>query len=250
LKSEVGLFKEYYVGTPKHPEFWFYFTYLKDTGFKYLIYLLPLNFIPFFISKNKKLKTFLLFLIIQSIALFFGYSSSVTKNEWYISVIFPFFSLSLSVSIYLIFESLNDLIKNRVAFKITTFVLIIIFIAFFYKSYIFVYNKNQLSSYIYTPEREGLFFRECVEEYPTKFNYQIIIPSNKDQIKFYTKRFEYKNSQAKITLSNNTDKVNKNSLILVCKENLIDSIENNYSFRIIKEGKYCKLYEIKQKNFD
>jgi len=243
LKVEIGLFNDYFVGKPKHPEFSFYFKYLRTDGFKVFFYFLPLSIIPFFISKNQNIKKFLLLCICMALALFFGYSSSVTKNEWYISPIFVFLCLMSAISIYSIYEKMIEIKILKRKLIITNIVSLIIIISIITPSFIKVFKINTEERHVYTLEREGLIFREFKKNFPEIKDITVVTTYKKlnlNQLQFYTEKYRLIDSTNTEFTSNTNNLLNKTIIISDYHKELNDEIATKYSYDVLFKDKYSK----------
>ncbi|NOZ48365.1 MAG: phospholipid carrier-dependent glycosyltransferase [Chlorobi bacterium] len=243
LEYEIFSFNKYPGGTPKHPEFLFYFNYLKNTGFKPYFYFLPVGIIYFFLKNENVLKKIILYSFLGSIAFFIGMSFSTMKNEWYISPIYPFLVLFVSSS----FIALKDLIllktgTNKSKYLSPVLIILIIFIS--WKPIKQIHNRNhKYENSVYAPEREGRFLRDTYKKLPNIKKLSIVTPYHQRQLKFYTKKLDFKSGiKSKIY-----KKVPKNIIgdtLLICDNQLIKNVYINYKYALIAKDEYCKLFKI------
>ncbi len=201
-KREVyGMFVDYVLGKPKHPEFSFYFEYLAGSAFKkYTWFLLP-GILSLIFSQSKFRKKLLLYNIIMALALILGYSASEAKNEWYIAPVYPFLVMIIAISMVDLVKFINQKLKQ----PFLKYPIILIFAGFLIwitiDRGINTYHKNLTSNHIYALERPGYYMRKFKNDFPEVREFNILtsrIPAIKyafqDQMKFYKKKFFYEDS--------------------------------------------------------
>ena len=113
LEYELFVVNKYPLGNPKHPEFSFYFDYVFLTGFKPFTYIIPISIATYFITKDTTLKKLTLFSFLGMLIFILGMSLSVTKNEWYISPIYPFLAILAATGAYFTVVELYKIVKEK-----------------------------------------------------------------------------------------------------------------------------------------
>jgi 4-amino-4-deoxy-L-arabinose transferase-like glycosyltransferase len=78
-------------------DFWFYFNYLSDFRFQKWVWITPFTILAYFLTKDKRIKNWVLLSYILTISYFLIISFSKTKNLWYDAQLYPFASLLVSI---------------------------------------------------------------------------------------------------------------------------------------------------------
>jgi len=148
--------------------FFFYFTIMRNITFKHWIFLLPLSLLLLLFEKNKKMKDFLIYIVVSSFLFFVVISFSETKLAWYNAQIFPFLSIWVAYGIFNFISFISCSFDNTVWLKRVVIVLFII--AIFGSPFLSITNdiidkRNDFSSEI----KYGLTLNEM----------KIVLPSEK-----------------------------------------------------------------------
>lgn len=249
ILREIG-FANSYPGTPKHPEFSFYFTYLRTKGFYPFFYVIPIAIIPLILSKKTVVKKLIIYSFFGAFFFWLGNSLTLMKNEWYIAPIYPYLWILIAISISEIVLFFKDKIENK---KIIYTIIILLLTGFSIFVYVNRYvkihssNQNKLNS-IYAPEREGDYIDSLPIIAPNERDFLILSTHHQRQMKFYTKKLKYYDDSYNFTFNksyNNLDLSGKN--VIVSEPDFKKYIESNYIVDVIHVGKYCKLYKIHEK---
>ncbi len=247
-----GMFVDYVLGEPKHPEPTFYINNLYEKGFKNYLYFLPLGIITLFISKSKFRKRLLIFAFMMSFALLAGYSASEAKNEWYIAPIYPYLSLIIGISIFDLILYLNRIVQKKwLKYSLMIIILMPILFTLFGRGKK-VYKRNQpKKQFIYKPERPGYYLKKYIHSYPNIKQYYVLTSLKKkpqlpdqDQLKFYAKKHKFLNNIETIVLQS-MDSSLSDVYVYSCEKQFIQQIKKKYNYSIIEEDKYATLFKIK-----
>ncbi|MBI9033397.1 MAG: glycosyltransferase family 39 protein [Bacteroidales bacterium] len=234
---------------PKHPHFDFYFMYLINDAFYPFMYFFPVSFIGAYLTKDKRVRDFLLYGILCILSYLILQSSVVIKNEWYIAPIFPMLWIVIGLGFY---ESLNHLLSliKSVSIKDYTYLMIVLVIAAIVSPiYTDIFKRNTqqaLSNSIYDPEREGQYLRDL---YTTGFdirNLHLIKKKHTRQLLFYVKKYNYEDS-LNLSVHSSVDEDLIGSKVLVCEENFKEVVRNQYDYESLSKGKYGEVFFLKGK---
>jgi len=244
---ELGLFDKasLYV---KHPEKDFYFTYLMKVGFYPYFYMIPLSLIVLLFGENKRAKKLIIYALSASIFFVLGHSMAVTKNEWYISPIYPFLWALMAITYAELISILHRFISHKVNYTRIAYPIAIILILFFYRDqYLQIFKANEkYKSYTYHLEREGTFYRDIKLQSNQYKNITIISKNHPRQMKFYTRKYHYLyGDNTQIIKSPNASIIG--DTVLVCMKEIKKEIDSGYKYSILEEDKYCKLIYIESK---
>ena len=235
-----------YPGTPKHPESVFYINYLWKSAYKPHFYILPIFIFPLIFGKDKVLKKIILFSFIISLVFLVGQSSIVIKNEWYLSPVYPFLWILTASGIYGTYLILSDLIKSKRIAVIVKSLIIFSFIWTFSNQYIKILKNNQkVYTNIYSPEREGYFFKICKSEFPELRNIKIISSEANRATSFYAEKYKYlEGADIQLFQTKILPELNIGDTIISCDKIIIEQIEDEYNSEVLLKGKYGNLYKI------
>lgn len=242
-KYEIFAFKKYPLGNEKHPEFIFYFKHLINNGFKPFFYLIPLAIAALFYSKNSVIRMLIAYSLSGSIVFLTIMSFAATKNEWYISAVYPILAILVATGIHSIIMLVHSLVKDRhkkLFYILTTLALILLCWRPVDKIHA---SNHSYKYYTYTPERAGRFLKQCKTDMPELKEIDVIIKHHPRQIKFYEKKYKYEDG----TVTNICKEI-PNSIIgryvLTCDEKTIFDIYKNYKTTTVNHDKYCRLIRV------
>ncbi|HPQ35789.1 MAG TPA: glycosyltransferase family 39 protein [Tenuifilaceae bacterium] len=246
LEYELFVVNKYPLGNPKHPEFSFYFDYVFLTGFKPFTYLLTLSIVSYFITKDSILKKLTLFSFLGMLIFILGMSLSVTKNEWYISPIYPFLALLASTGAYFIVTELHKIVKEkyRLLFVVST---ILVLIAISWKPVKKIHQANNLYKiFVYHPEREGRFIDNCKKNIPDLLDFDVITTYHPRQIKFYKSKYSYLDG-TNINIYNKIPETIIGRKVLTSDKNTILQLFKDYKVDRIFNDEFCELIQVVSK---
>ncbi|MBN2662994.1 MAG: glycosyltransferase family 39 protein [Bacteroidales bacterium] len=259
IKQEVtGMFFDYFVGKPKHPEFIFYFKYLFKNGFYQFVYFLLLSIPALILTKNTLRRNFIIFNIFAALIFVIGYSSSVAKNEWYIAPVYPFLSLIIGTSLV---ELVNITYKKTSNKYLKYFIIFLLIVPF---SWVTINNgrsthlKNMPKNSVYKYEADGHYLKKYHLLYPEINDIVVLSPyysgpkdPNLDQVKFYIKKYNIEdNTNFSVQDNFSDDLIGKH--VLICNTIYVDDLYKKYDYEIIDFNTqciFCKILNEKQ-NFD
>ncbi len=241
IRQEItGMFFEYFPGTPKHPEFSYYFIYLYNGGFYLYIYFLLLSIPVLFLSKNSSIKKIIVFSYIFLLAFLVGYSSSVAKNDWYISPVYPFLSLIVGISANELAVLLHCNLKKINKYLKYTLIVILAYFLFstIYNQGIRTYKRNIPSKNLYNREFDGYYLKKYHLQFP-EINEIIVISyrntgdndPNQDQVKFYIKKYNYLDG-TNFSVTKNIDSL-VGKFVLITDRKIISDIKEKYEIEPI-----------------
>ncbi len=228
----------------KHPEFSFYYTYLKDSAFKPFSYFLPFTLIPLFFGPDKKIRRLILYSMIGGAAFLIGQSSVVLKNEWYIAPIYPFLWLLAGVGFTETVKIIAGFFRKKWISQmiLSVFVLGLFFACIpLYKKIIRKNTYDLEKNYVYPPEREGRFLKRVKTKRPEIKELTVITAHPTRQVKFYAKKYNYEDS-TQVSILNSIDTSLAGKKVIICIDSLKNKFETLYDFEILEEGKYGKFY--------
>ncbi len=242
IRQEItGMFFEYFPGTPKHPEFSYYFLFLYNDGFYTFIYFLLLSIPVLIFSKNINTKKIIIFSYVFLLLFIIGYSSSVAKNDWYISPVYPFLSLIVGVSakelavlLYCNLKKINKYLKYALNIILAYFL-----ISTIYNQGISTYKKNKLSKNTYNREFNGYYLKKYHLQFPeineiiviSNINSDINSDPNHDQLKFYIKKYNYLDG-TNFSVTKNIDSL-VGKFVLITDRKIISDIKEKYEIEPI-----------------
>lgn len=248
IKQEItGMFFDYFVGEPKHPESTFYWNYLWKIGLQEYLIAFILGIPAIFLIKKPIKKRFVLFNYLVSGIFVFGYSLSISKNEWYIAPVYPFIAMNIGIFLHQIILFISQKLKNKLVLKNITLSLLILFVltTFVVKSSEII--KKTTVSKPYHMVFPGNAIKYYHNKYPqyneitmlTSFNQDIKSP-NLDQLRFYTKKYEFEGSlKTEITKIIDENLIGK--YVITCE----DKLSNSYlDFEIIDFNDYSVFVKI------
>ncbi len=230
----------------KHPEFNFYYNYLKEIGFAPFFSYLYIPFIPLFFSKNNRARRLMLYSLLGASFYLLGQSSVTIKNEWYIAPIYPFLWLFAAVGYVETANIVANFKKNDwwKAFVFLSALALLLYISIPQYFYITEKNTSNPYQYEYPPERAGKFIESVKKNKPEIKNITILSPHPDRQMKFYANKYKFEDS-TRVEIFHSwpkTELVGKN--ILVCEDSIKQKLERIYQFRLVHQEKYCNLYYI------
>jgi len=229
----------------KHPEFDYYYNYLMTIGFNPFLQFWYVPLIALVFGKNPTIKRLLLYSLFGAVAFILGNSSVTIKNEWYIAPVYPFLWLFFGVGSVELVKILTNWIKLK---YIQSAIFIILFGLTFYTLYpvfdhILYMNSRFNVTYIYEPEREGQFLNEIKTQEPDYKDLSVVTLEHPRQLKFFVKKFNYLDSTRTIIFTGISDELIGRKVI-VCNDELENELTSLYTYKVLEESKYCKLYEI------
>lgn len=245
-----GMFVDYVLGEPKHPEFWFYFNYLEKLGFAVFLYFIPIGILPLVFSKNVLRKRLIVLSYLMLLAIFFGYSSSEAKNEWYIAPIYPFMALIIAISFYELLMIIKRITNKYLKISLYFILIGLLTWQLIAKGEI-TFKRNKPHAQIYGPEQMGYCFKHFKAQHPEIKTFTILTTKpliedrpELDQIKFYTKRqFLLDSTQTRFYNKIDSTLIGKN--VLTCEPKFINEIQVNFDYDSIAQNKYGILYHLK-----
>lgn len=109
MKEELGRYGN--ITGSKISDFGYYWRFFTDFRFQKWIYLIPLSIVSIFVTKEKKLKDWIILSYIISVWYFLLISLSSTKNLWYDAQLYPFMSLLAAIFIAQLIKQLPILLR-------------------------------------------------------------------------------------------------------------------------------------------
>lgn len=231
----------------KHPEFSFYYTYLKEIGFAPFFSYLYIPFIPLLFSKNNRARRLLLYSLLGASFYLLGQSSVTIKNEWYIAPIYPFLWLFAAVGYVETAKMVANFIQSKwwKALVFLSALALLLYISVPQYFYITEKNTSNPYQYEYPPERAGKFIESVKSKIPEIKNLTIISPHPDRQMKFYANKYKFQDStQIKIMHAWPVEDLLGNT-VLLCEDSLKQKLEGIYTYSVLHQEKYCTLYLIK-----
>lgn len=256
VKQEIlGMFFDYFVGKPKHPEFIFYFKYLFKAGFYQFVYFLLLAIPALILTKSTLRRNFIIFNFFAALVFVIGYSSSVAKNEWYIAPVYPFLALIIGTSLVELIKIANIKITNK---YLKYFIILLLIVTF---SWVTInmgrltHLKNMPKNTVYQYEAEGHYLKKYHLLYPKIKDIVVLSPyysgpkdPNLDQVKFYIKKYNFEDTTNFLVQKTFTDDL-IGKYVLICNTDYVDDLYSKYDFEIIEfntQSILCKLLNKKQ----
>lgn len=226
----------------KHPEFSFYFYFLFSEGFFPFLFLFPLSFITFFLTSDITFKNLISFSFLGSFLLILIMSLSHTKNNWYISTVYPFLIIFIGSGVfgfYLLLEKKVPIRFNaifRVLFVISFLILCI-------KPTIAIYKQNQAPLQVYNLHYEGRFIKYCKEIAPEIKNFEVLMTNHMRQAKFYAKKYKYEDgSNIRLQSSLSDSLVGKK--VAICNNEILLAFHKQYKSEKVINDEYCMLFNV------
>lgn len=231
---EIKTVSEYH-GIPKHPEFDFYYLYLRFKAFYPMAIVLFLAFIPLIWSKNKVLRRLLLYSIMSAVIFVLGQSLAVMKNEWYITPVYPFLWVWFGITIVETYRIINRYLFYRWV-KIVWTVSVILYLSHHFRiHYTEIFKKNQIITIkgkVFMPERAGFLLREVKKKYPDIRNIAVISRQPLRQVQFYTMKYECTDS-SKFTFSEQVDTTMSRQYLLSAEKDFLSQVDSLFHYRIM-----------------
>jgi 4-amino-4-deoxy-L-arabinose transferase-like glycosyltransferase len=234
----------------KHPESGFYFNYLRTIAFKPFFSFIPLVIIPLIFSENKLNKRIILFSLVGGGFFLLGQSMSVTKNEWYISPIYPFLWLLVSVGLIELFDLIPKFISLRLVSMILQAILVIVILNIVKDQYVntYIHNNKNPYGYVYEPERAGQYLTILKNKHPDVKELTVFINRHPRQVKYYAKKFNYEDSTNVLIITNLKSNQLIGKKVIVCDTILSEQLLKKFNCRVLDSTKYCKLYIVESQN--
>jgi 4-amino-4-deoxy-L-arabinose transferase-like glycosyltransferase len=91
--------------------FWYYWKYFAEFRFQKWIYFVPFSILSVFLTKDKKIKRWVIFGYLISLIYFLIISVSATKYLWYDAQLYPFMSMLVAIFIYLLIKKVPFILK-------------------------------------------------------------------------------------------------------------------------------------------
>jgi len=245
LRGELGLFGGYYLGNPKHPEFGFYWNDLTSRAFANTWWLLALALPALFAGTAPRARRLLLFALAMFGALLLGFSSSVTKNEWYLSTAYPFLSLSMGLGAYLTLRLLGERARRPLlGWGLAGSVVGLL--AFAHGHGVDQARQAYLSSYdplrLYDLERMGHFIRQN-EEVLAGLDSLWVLHKPNDQLEFYTQRLERQHGVWTRTTPE-LPRVGVGANLLLSNSLQWKALKSRFGLRVLARDKYAVLVRL------
>lgn len=243
LQSELGLFSSSTMKTIKHPETGYYIQYLYHKGLYHFLYLLPLGLVPYFRGTDKKTRTLTTFCWINILTILFLYSLSVTKNQWYISAIYPFIALVIGVGFVSLISHINQTNQFPTSVKLllsSLFIGVIIYISA--AGYRFVYDRNAIDNSDYNLERVGLFLKQYTN-YDELNGAKILTNLTIDQTLFYVKKLNIE-KLLNITIEKDFPEKGLSGKIILNSMEYSKELDQNYLYKTISTQDSIRLIRI------
>ncbi len=246
FKFEINMFGHHPFNYIKHPQTGFYFSYLLNPAFSPYFYFIPAALIPLIFSRNNLNRRLILYSLLGAGIFLLGQSLSVTKNEWYISPIYPFLWLLVATGIYEIIAIVPKLIRLRSLSVIIQILLTGTIIYFSVIQFIIIYKQNlkNNSDPLYELERAGQYLKMIKTRQPEIKDITAYINHYPRQLKFYAKKYHYEDSTNVSIIYDLNAKNLVGQKVMVCNPLLIKQLLTKYNCRLIDSAKYCRLYQI------
>lgn len=239
-KYEIFAFKEYPLGKEKHPEYIYYFNHLINNGFKPFFYLIPLSILALFYSKDSVIRMLIAFTLIGSFAFLTLMSFAATKNEWYISTVYPVLAMLVATGMYSAIVYAHKYVKQKhLKMFYAAISLAIVLLCWSPVDKIHTSNHSY-KYYVYPPERAGRFLKQCKSDMPELKKVDVIIKHHPRQIKFYKKKFRNEDG----TITNIHREIPENIVgqtVLTCDKSTILDLYSKYQTKTLLYDKYCRL---------
>ncbi len=210
--------------------FWYYWKYFSEFRFQKWIYFVPFSILSIFLTKDKKIKGWVIFSYLISLTYFLIISTSTTKYLWYDAQLYPFMSMLVAIFIYLLIKKTPFILK----------IFPILILVFYMQRYI----RTNIA-YIARPDLEkentcikyGYVFRENTidkdligvhDDFCTPFDFYLLRNGNQkkevNQLESGDKVFSCDGRTLDLI-----DKKYKTELILKTEENCIEEIVLGYN---------------------
>jgi 4-amino-4-deoxy-L-arabinose transferase-like glycosyltransferase len=235
--------------------FGFYFSNLVTERFFPYVILLPVTCATLFFTAEKKLKLITLLLLFNSAIYLLTISFISVKLEWYDSVVYPWLSLVIGITLTLVLRSFRSgyLRKKSLVTFIFSLLLVCFFAFTYYRALARVSeSKEQVYSWDASKTDEfrvdGGFIKRIQMAFPTIKTYFFLKEPERDNvhydlIRFYQRSFLTQHG-TRITITDDFATLKKNDLIAVCNPQLRDSLLTHSPADTLLTYKGCALCRI------
>ncbi|OFY95507.1 MAG: hypothetical protein A2309_09230, partial [Bacteroidetes bacterium RIFOXYB2_FULL_35_7] len=220
--------------------FLFYFSNFLDWRFSVWIYLLPLAFVLMFLYYKKHEKyqyQFLLFSFSLVLFFFFLISYSQTKLQWYDAPLYPYLALICAAPVTWMIKLISDSpVFTKPYHKIIISTLFILTI-FFYPYKKIMKDISFGDGYYWKHLLYGHFMKKMQHQK----SYSVIYNGYNASADFYIRTFNDKGYKIfkKVPAT-----IVRHDTIMVCEENVLQQIKQDYEISILNEWNTCCMIKI------
>jgi len=217
--------------------FFFYWEYIRNSGFVPWIFFIPLSF---FLSFYKEHKTRFLFIYLSVLILFFWLiiSLSTVKLYWYSGPLFPLLSILAAFSIKYIYETIVD--KINIKHFLLKLSFLIIFTTSIFINNLFIIERNNLnnarrfsSDLIY-----GLALNDISQNYPHIKEIFILQPGFAPNVIYYKNYYNlFKDYKIQIIEIRENITIIPDSYILYYNSAVTNLLDKEYNYEIVYQNK-------------
>lgn len=223
--------------------FWFYGGLLVAPCFYPYIYILPAYFLGVF-SLKSTIRLTSLYVAAVTVVLFLFLSSSTTKIWCYLAVLYPFLSILVGLTIFMVFDFFlkrikqNDILKNTILGLLS-----LVFI------YPYVNQQGEFAWINSNPaemEYEGFYLKSLKKKLPDLKEFTVYkevahIGAKEDWMSLYDQVFFYKrvyeHEYAYKILVKDQPSFIKGECVLVSQPNLKEKISKKYNYKLLDSSK-------------
>jgi 4-amino-4-deoxy-L-arabinose transferase-like glycosyltransferase len=251
LVWENELFPRYFNVAEGHnysiPKSRFYYLQLiVEKQFSYFVYFFPIFLGSIFLSKNKKVKAFAIYLIICAVV-FLVLISGGTVNSWYDAPVFPLLAMLAGLGLSAFLNSLIQYFDLKSEWK-KGFLTATVFIAFFSYPYFKIIDK------VYQPnnnrDKYGQFLERLSEREQLPDNLFVFYKWRNSSFLFYEKVYnefkglEIESCGVRGNFQSCESLPSLNQKVMICDQKFIKEFEGNYEFEVLQQMDNCFLYEV------
>lgn len=227
--------------------FWYYLNLMTYRHFTFWIWALPVGIVATFMTKDQRIKQFLLFCLWVSVTYWLIISFSATKLEWYDLPIIPFLALLVAAPLYFVLpkEELLSIGESKFGKGVISALVLV---------FIFVYPYSSVINRIYDPspvDRDEPMYQICYylrmnQDKPDilkglNIGYYRRYEAHSAHILFYTKILNARGYDIDFI---GWTELQPGEKIIANQDDVKDYIEQHYRFTVLANYYTVKVYQI------
>ncbi len=224
----------------------YYLQLITEKQFSYFSYSFPLLLVLIFLSKDKLVKEFALYLIICALV-FLVLLSGGTINSWYDAPIFPLLAMLTGLGLSILLNSLLHYLGLKTGWK-KRLLISAVFLSFF------SYPYNKIINKVYKPnsnsDKYGKFIERLSEREDLSSKLFVFYEWRNSSYLFYEKVYnEFKGWKIEScgvrgNFENCASLPMLKQKVMICNKSFIEEFENTYEWTLSAQMDHCRLYEV------
>jgi 4-amino-4-deoxy-L-arabinose transferase-like glycosyltransferase len=218
----------------------YYISRMGSYLFPYWIWFLPVAIVTGFLSKDEKVKQLTAFNFVVTATYFIFITIAKTKLYWYTVPLFPLLSLHIGVLLFQVYSfAKGSSFMNRYP-SIALLLICVVFIYPYQKIARKVYNPHEYRWDNMYPISELL--QDAFNQKLSLNNKQIVYTDYDQHFKVYTDALH---DSGELIGYKQPENLLPGDTVIASEEKVFESIEQHYSFEVLKNERGFKIYSIK-----